>query len=302
MNQIPIEQNSQKQLERLAAQRELYSSGKKWYVAQIVLTVVIPVISAMTSIYLTELAIFSAIFGVCVFVFDISIIDPEINKKKIKAAKIQELFDCDVLKIPKSPLKIVDDVTVEEVLIYYNAHIKIRENVEKIKDWYSPSVGQLSIKTARILCQRTNCWWDANLRRRFSVFLKYSSIVLFLIVLLLGYLANLTLINFTLIASTLIPFFQFCIKQYNENNEAANRLKELIAYSVQIWNEALINSCDEQTMTTNSRRLQDAIFEHRIKNPLILNVFYKLFRDKDEELMNGTSEILIQEAVDNNCY
>lgn len=207
-----------------------------------------------------------------------------------------------MLKIPKSPLKIVDDVTVEEVLIYYNAHIKIRENVEKIKDWYSPSVGQLSIKTARILCQRTNCWWDANLRRRFSVFLKYSSIVLFLIVLLLGYLANLTLINFTLIASTLIPFFQFCIKQYNENNEAANRLKELIAYSVQIWNEALINSCDEQTMTTNSRRLQDAIFEHRIKNPLILNVFYKLFRDKDEELMNGTSEILIQEAVDNNCY
>ena len=55
-------------------------------------------------------------------------------------------------------------------------------------------------------------------------------------------------------------------------------------------------------MTTNSRRLQDAIFEHRIKNPLILNVFYKLFRDKDEELMNRTSEILIQEAVDNNCY
>lgn len=302
MNQIPIEQNSQKQLERLAAQRELYSSAKKWYIAQIVLTVVIPVISATTSIYLTELAIFSAIFGVCVFVFDISIIDPEINKKKIKAAKIQELFDCDVLKIPKSPLKIVDDVTVEEVLIYYNAHIKIRENVEKIKDWYSPSVGQLSIKTARILCQRTNCWWDANLRRRFSVFLKYGSIVLFLVVLLLGYLANSTLINFTLIASTLTPFFQFCIKQCNENNEAINRLKELIAYSVQIWNEALINSCDEQTMTTNSRRLQDAIFEHRIKNPLILNVFYKLFRDKDEELMNRTSEILIQEAVDNNCY
>lgn len=302
MNQIPIEQNSQKQLERLAAQRELYSSAKKWYIAQIVLTVVIPVISATTSIYLTELAIFSAIFGVCVFVFDISIIDPEINKKKIKAAKIQELFDCDVLKIPKSPLKIVDDVTVEEVLIYYNAHIKIRENVEKIKDWYSPSVGQLSIKTARILCQRTNCWWDANLRRRFSVFLKYGSIVLFLVVLLLGYLANSTLINFTLIASTLTPFFQFCIKQCNENNEAINRLKELIAYSVQIWNEALINSCDEPTMTTNCRRLQHAIFEHRIKNPLILNVFYKLFRDKDEELMNRTSEILIQEAVDNNCY
>ena len=103
--QIPIEQNSQKQLERLAAQRELYSSGKKWYVAQIVLTVVIPVISAMTSIYLTELAIFSAIFGVCVFVFDISIIDPEINKKKIKAAKIQNFSIAMCLKFPNLHLK-----------------------------------------------------------------------------------------------------------------------------------------------------------------------------------------------------
>ena len=85
MNQIPIEQNSQKQLERLAAQRELYSSGKKWYVAQIVLTVVIPVISAMTSIYLTELAIFSAIFVfVGNFIANIlyGVLDPRLKEGK----------------------------------------------------------------------------------------------------------------------------------------------------------------------------------------------------------------------------
>lgn len=302
MNQIPTAQNTQKQLERLAAQRELYSSAKKWHIGQIILTVGIPVVSATISIYINELAIFSAIFGVCVFVLDISIIDPEINKKKRKAAKIQELFDCDVLKIPKSPLKTVDDITVEEVLTYYNAHVKIKTNVEKIKNWYSPSVGQLSIKTAGILCQRTNCWWDANLRQRFSVFLKYSSIVVFSFLILLGYLANLTLIELTLIASTLVPFFQFCIKQSNDNKDAANRLNELVAYSIQIWNDALTNSCDEQTMTVNSRRLQDEIFEHRSKSPLILNTYYKFFRDKDERLMNRTSEILVQEAIENSCH
>lgn len=301
MNQIPTEQNTQKQLERLAAQRELYSSAKSLHTIQIVFTVILPVFLALLSFFNSELATFAAIFGVCTFVLDISIIEPEIYRKKTKAAKIQELFDCDVLKIPKSPLKTVDDITVEEVLTHYNAHIKIKTNVEKIKDWYSPSVGELSIKAARILCQRTNCWWDSKLRKRFSNFLKYGSISVFIIMLILSYVIDLKLIEFTLILSTLVPFFQFCIKQGNDNRDAANRLNDLVLYSIQVWNNALENSCDDNTMTIDSRRLQDEIFEHRRKSPLILNFFYKIFRDKDEELMNRTSEILVQEAIEHNC-
>lgn len=301
MNQIPIEQNTQKQLERLAAQRELYSSAKNWHIAQIFMTVIIPVVLAILSTYAPKIASFGAIFGVLSFILDISIIEPEIYRKKTKAAKIQELFDCEVLQIPKSPLKTVDDITVEEVLTYYNAHIKIKTNVEKIKDWYSPHVGQLSIKTARILCQRTNCWWDSKLRKRFSSFLKFGSIIVFSLLLILSYVVDLNLIEFTLILSTLVPFFQFCIKQGNDNKDAADRLNELVLYSVQIWNNALDNSCDDKTMIIDSRRLQDEIFEHRKKSPLILNFFYSLFRDKDEELMNRTSEILVQEAIEHNC-
>jgi hypothetical protein len=301
MNQIPIEQNKQKQLERLAAQRELYSSAKKWHVFQIVITVILPVCLVIIASFEAKLTTFGAIFGVCSFIFDISIIEPEIYKRKTKAAKIQELFDCDVLQIPKSPLKTVDDITVEEVLTYYNAHIKIRTNVEKIKDWYSPKVGQLSINTARILCQRTNCWWDSKLRQRFSNFLKYTSMSIFGLLLILGYLIDLTLIEFTLILSTLVPFFQFCIKQSNDNKDAANRLNELVLYSVQVWSNALEKSYDDNTMIIDSRRLQDELFEHRKKSPLILNFFFKIFRDRDEEMMNRTSEILVQEALENNC-
>lgn len=301
MNSIPTEQNKQKQLERLAAQRELYSSAKKWHVVQVIITVIAPVCISIFCIFQPKFATFGAIYGVCTFILDILIIEVEISRKKTKAAKIQELFDCEVLQIPKSPLKTVDDITVEEVLTHYNAHIKIPTNVEKIKDWYSPSVGELSIKTARILCQRTNCWWDSKLRNRFSNFLKFGSMLIFAILLLLGYIGDLTLIDFTLILSTLVPFFQFSIKQSNDNKEAAARLNELVLYSIQVWNKALENACDETTMTNDSRRLQDEIFEHRKKSPLILNVYYKMFRDKDEALMNRTSEILVQEAIEHNC-
>lgn len=297
MNQIASEQNSQKQLERLAAQRELYSSAKKWHGFQIVLTVIIPVVLAGLAFMFNEFAVIAAIFGVASFLIDISVIEPVIKKRKTKAAKIQELFDCDILQLPKSPLKTVDDITVEEVLLYYNAHIKIATNVEKIKDWYSPKVSQLPIKIARILCQRTNCWWDSKLRERYSSFLKYTSIIVFVVMMAAGYISNLSLIEITLIAGGLVPFFQFCIKQCNDNLDAANRLNELVSYSRQIWDDALENKYSDDLLRVNSRRLQDEIFEHRSKSPLILDLYYNVFRDSDEVLMNRSSEILVDEAL-----
>jgi len=297
MNQIASEQNSQKQLERLAAQRELYSSAKKWHGFQIVFTVIIPVALAGLAFIFNEFAVISAILGVASFLIDVSVIEPVIKKRKTKAAKIQELFDCDILQLPKSPLKTVDDITVEEVLLYYNAHIKIASNVEKIKDWYSPKVSQLPIKIARILCQRTNCWWDSKLRERYSSFLKYISLIVFVVMMAAGYISNLSLIEITLIAGGLVPFFQFCIKQCNDNLDAANRLNELVSYSRQIWDDALENKYSDDLLRVNSRRLQDEIFEHRSKSPLILDLYYNVFRDSDEVLMNRSSEILVDEAL-----
>ena len=301
MNQIPNLQNSQKQLERLAAQRELYSSAKNWYSLQLILTVFIPILLAGIAIYISVFAQYSALYGIIVFLFDIAIIDDLINRKRIKAAKIQELFDCDVLEIPKSPLKTVDDITVEEVLIYYKAHLKIKSNVEKIRDWYSPTVGQLTIKTARLVCQRANCWWDSKLRDRYANALKLACVIIFVSLLIISYFANLKLIEVTLIASTLIPYFQFSIRQYHKQIEASDRLNKLVGFSLQIWNEALKSNCNEELMLVNSRRLQDEIFDHRSKSPLILDSFYNFFRNKDEELMNRASEILIEEAIQKGC-
>jgi hypothetical protein len=201
------------------------------------------------------------------------------------------------LKLPNSPLKTVDDIAVEEVLLHYNAHVKIKTNVEKIKDWYSPRVGELSLEIARLLCQRTNCWWDSKLRQRYSSFLKFGSIIVFATILTIGFISNLSLTEVTLIASGLIPFFQFCIKHCIDNLEAARRLDELVIYSKRLWDDALSRNLSEDILTSNSRRLQDEIFEHRSKSPLILDLYYGFFRDNDEALMNRSSEILVDEAL-----
>lgn len=296
MNNIPLKQNEQKQLERLAAQREIYSFSKKLYLFQMVLTVITPISLFIISCIWNSLVVYSALFGILAFIMDGILIQPIIKKKKIKAAKIQEMFDCDILDLEISPLKVVNDITVEEILLNYNAHIKIKTNIEKIRDWYPTNIQKMPISIARIICQRANCWWDSKLRVRYSSFLKYFAITVFLSIFVYAFLAHIDVYNFTLYLSGLIPFFQFCNKEFTGHREAAERLDELVHYSQEIWSYALANHDDHNENRLNSRRLQDEIYEHRCKSPLIFNRFYNYFRDENEVLMNRTSEILIEEA------
>jgi hypothetical protein len=296
MNNIATKQNEQKQLERLAAQREIYSFAKRLYLLQIILSVIIPIaLFGIGSIW-NKFAIYSALFGIIAFIVDSTTISPIIKKLKTKAAKIQELFDCDVLEIDISPLKVVNDITVEEILLNYNAHIKIKKNIEKIKDWYPTNIQEMPISIARIICQRANCWWDSKLRIRYANFIKYCGLFVFLSFFTYSFIQKINIIDFTLMLSGLIPFFQFCNKEYCDHKDAAQRLNELIRYSEDVWQFAIQNHQDYHMLKLNSRRLQDEIFEHRSKSPLILDKFFRLFRDQNEILMNRTSEILIEEA------
>ncbi len=298
MNNINTKQNEQKQLERLAAQREIYSFAKRIYFLQICLTVIAPILLFIVSSIWDCVLTYSALFGVIVFILDGILLTPIIKEQKLKAAKIQELFDCEVLDLETSPLKVVNDVTVEEILLNYNAHSKIKTNIEKIRDWYPTNIHNLPISIARIICQRANCWWDSKLRVRYSNCLKYFGILFFLSLFIYAFINKIEIDQFTLYLSGLIPLFQFCNKEFVEHREAALRLNELVKYSEEIWTYALANLDDYHKNKLNSRRLQDEIFEHRCKSPLILDKFYRLFRDQNEVLMNRTAEILIDEAVD----
>jgi hypothetical protein len=296
MNNIGIKQNEQKQLERLAAQRELYAAGKKIYVFQILTTVLIPIILSVIAVKFKDIEHKAACYGLFAILFDSIILERAIKRRKEKAAKIQELFDCDVLSLQASPFKIIDDVAVEEVLKHYRAHSKIASNIEKIKDWYPKKIQNLPLHIARLICQRENCWWDSNLRKRYVKMLDYLAITILIVMVCFGVMNNLIFVDLVLIGVALLPFFQFTIKQRNEHNDAVKRLDELRKNAEDLWKIGLDQSESEDLITEKSRRLQDEVFEHRSKSPLILDVFYNLLRNKDEELINSSTEQRLVEA------
>jgi hypothetical protein len=296
MNEIPAKQNEQKQLERLAAQRELYGSAKRRQVFQIVINVVIAIPLSTASIWFPMLAPISAFYGILISIVDSIFLESAIQKLKSKAAKVQELFDCDVLELNCSPLKTIDDVSVEEVLVHYDAHKKIPSNIERIRDWYPKNIGYLPLEIARLICQRTNCWWDSNLRRRLTFWTKLVAMVVAIAIFILAFVNNVSFVTLVLILSGLLPFFQHCIRYHSEQVETAERLNTLINYINVQWDKALKHQISNEHLTESSRRIQDEIFENRSHSPLIFDFVYKALRRKDEEIMNRSADVLIEEA------
>lgn len=300
MNSISKFQNEQKQLERLAAQRELYSSAKRWYVAQVLGSVAVPVLLITISFFALQTSLFAAIFGIVFFIVDILFIVPAIAIRKLKASKIQELFDCEVLQLPKSPLKIADDIAVEEVLSYYEAHNKIRSNVEKLINWYPQIVDSVNIAYARLICQRTNCWWDAKLRGRYINAVKIAAIFVPLLILVSGLIVRIQIETIVLLFSGLMPFFRFANKEYSDHKSSADRMSKTMNYILRIWDNILNKCFEKERLLNESRIIQDEIYENRSKSPFILDFIYKAFRDKNEQLMDKTAGILIEEIKEAN--
>lgn len=295
MNHIEVLQNEPAQLQKLAAQRELYSAAKRRLNAQIAGGVGIPIVLALVSILVPAVSVYSALYACCFFVIDAFMLEPAIKALKAKAAKIQELFDGFVLDLKTSPFKTATDVTVDEVLSYYDAHAKVESNVELLRNWFDVKVEKVDISVARLICQRINYSWDCRLRESFSRLLKWILVLVPLLILISGFLLALPIIQATLIITGLLPLFRFLNKLYQDNTDAKLRLSRLNEFFNKIWERILANDISNDELGESARRIQDEIYENRVRSPLIPDMFYRYYRPKQEDLMLKTGDTLVSE-------
>jgi len=300
MNTIPQEQSIQKQIERLAAQREIYSDAKKIQGVVITLSVPCVIVLILLAAVFPKIQVFVAFWGIIVTLLDIVVFTPRQKSLQEKAAKIQQLFDCDVLQMDWSKLNSGNRLEPEAVAEASSRHKRIDPNYSKLQNWYPVSAGQLPIHLARLICQRSNCWWDAQLRRRYAVFGLVTIVGLTVMVFLVGLIGGLTLEKFFLVVlAPLIPAVVLGIRQYIEHTEAAARLDRLKERSLELWNEAIKGRLNPQEVTEESYKLQNEIYDNRRRNPLIFNWIYSHLRRQQEEQMNRGAEELVEEALRN---
>jgi hypothetical protein len=109
------------------------------------------------------------------------------------------------------------------------------------------------------------------------------------------------LVNLVLVLSGLLPLFRFANKEYSDHTSATDRLNKTLCYIDKIWSRILEHSYDKGRLDTDARMIQDEIYEHRTKSPLILDKLYWYLRPKSEAMMINTAAIFVQQIKDANA-
>lgn len=309
-NRIIERENSNENLDKLYAQRQIYSDGKVIFGIQIVVTVlftiVLSLVSNFSSDYITTLfswpkelfKSFIFIISATITIIDLEVITPLLNTKRSTAASIQDSFDCSVLSIPDNKIK-VSKPDAETICKYSKKFIKKSSTEDRtyMQNWYyASSLNTIKLPIAMIMCQRTNCWWDNCLREKFIKFIKLISILVFFFIVIISLLNELSLSSF--IVNAFSPFFCLLIftrKQCKENTKSINNSQKLKTHCDNIWLNIINGTIKEDELIDQSRKLQDEIFHSRSTNPLIFDWYYSRYRKEQESYTNYTLDKMINE-------
>ena len=213
---ITTEQNTERQLQRLAAQRYLYSMVKCIFGWQLFFGGLLTVIFAFLVVIDSSFKILAVSWGILITLIDIFWLTPWQNRLKNSAAKIQEIFDCDVLELPWNKLKAGKRPDAELVKELSEKYAKKPLKNSPLENWYDHAeIDSIPIHITRIACQRTNLWWDSKQRRSYAHYIILIVSLIFIVVLGLSLKDGFSMENFIMrVIAPLSPVFLLALQRH----------------------------------------------------------------------------------------
>lgn len=305
MNKIIVKQNEKLAIKRLAAQRALYSRAKALFAVQLNLNVPFVVILAVTALAYDkewaglpkiDIAWMVGAGGILLLLLDLFVWNPLINRYREQAARIQQAFDYDVLDM--QPDEIIYGKLPEKELVEEWSELHPVNQQDKLKDWYRPEVENLPIVAARLICQRSNCWWDMGLRQRYN---WYVGIAAALFVAAMTYIAIAldcsTKTVFGLIFAPTLPFLTMAIKLIQDNKDAITRLQTMKDAIETMWDRVIQKTVSEPELNEFSRSVQVGIYMNRKSNPLIFDWVHNRLQPKYEVTTSRTTSEYVSDYL-----
>jgi len=307
-------QNSEINIQRLAAQRQLYSNVKFLQYIRIALS--IPVILMISGIvFLLKSQSLMTFFGFqpydaswvlaiasfCILCIDLLILAPIQRNKKKLAAVIQEEFDCNVLDIPWNDT-IVSECPEREAVISYSESYFKNNRYEGLINWYAcPDESIIPLTACRVICQRSNITWDARLREKYVILISIVGSISAILIILFAAFHDFTIKEFLFkILLPLLPIAKLVIEDIWQNQTVINNLHEIKIIIEKHWQSILANDLNDSELRTISRQIQDRIYHNRNVSPTIPDCLYHMLRQSDESLMVKTAKQMEKEYRDNN--
>lgn len=293
-NGIGDRQNIPDNLQLLAAQRVFYAKAKKLAATQAWLAATVPIIaSAMTAFY-PKTAGWTAILGIGAALADTWFLDPKQSEWRKCGANTQEKFDCAVLVIVHNEALEGSCPTPEEI---FEAEQEYRPSPKApLPDWYPKKATELPLALGRLVCQRTNMWWDSKLRRRYRRLVLITLVIITAASFLFGFANHWSLEQFVLaVLAPLFPALMWAGREYKRQTDGAAELDRLRDTTERLWKQMLQSSVSEAEIELRARALQDAILVGRRERATVFEWIYRRLRKKQEDQMNVGAEKMIQE-------
>jgi hypothetical protein len=294
MNTIAKDQNSPQFQRVLKARQRIYWEATKLQIAQLIATVLLPVTGAVLATFSAPSRPWVALYGLVVSVLDIFWIDRSQRERLKVAAKLAEKFDCGVFRLPWNTFAVGKPVNAETIDA---AARKWSGNEAHLLDWYTNIDDNAPLPLARIVCQRTNLWYDSLLRRRYGKILIGIVTAVIVLLIVVAAVRNLTVMDFVAVAATVSPAVIWAIRERFRPSDAAESIETVMGEAEKLLEQAKAGQCDDAECERHSREFQDAIFGRRVANPLILPLIYKFMRPEMEKQMQaGVNDLLDDSA------
>lgn len=294
-HRIDVEQNKPDRLELLRAQWLFYGRAKWYLTVFTLLAVLLPTTGVLFGEQFPEIRPFLGLASVCVLLLEVGFFLPLQRKDCKRAAKIQEQFDTEVLKLDWNRLVAGSRVDAEDI---HDIISKPKSEAERLRQqpWYEPVISKLPLPVGRLVCQRTNVAYDTRVRTVYAFTLLGVAGLLALALTAIGVYRKIGLDEFILVmALPALPLASYLLRECRKQFDTIETLDGIRAEVERAWQRALAGASALE-LTVAARALQDAIYRHRASNPLVFDWFYNRLRDKLEDRTRHGVEKLVAEA------
>lgn len=278
MNNIIMKQNLQENIDRLAAQRHLYTIAKHYSVWIFVLCVIMPVLLSILKISFSSEAWIAKVLVVASFL--ITFVKMALGNKKEGfqnlASRIQQMFDCDLFSLPWNEALCGRMPLPEEVYKY-----KQGAETSKLSNWYEKEIEILSPENGALVCMRTNVIYDQSIRLCYLNVCTLMATVASLIVFIIGLLSDTTF--WDLFIYGIVPLMPIVVwyidtrNQHKKNIKALGKLQTLITGCIK--NAEHGNPVTKEELMT----IQNFMFIHRSTSYIIPDIVYWRKRNEAEK-------------------
>jgi hypothetical protein len=301
-NDINARQSTDQFIKYFSASSQIYSEVKTLTEREAILSVPIPLLLSVCAILFPQYKVWAAFYGITLSFLNILFFENMVHSLKKEAAKVQELFDCELFGMEWSSFRIGEKPLPGKVTFaadrYQKSHSK-DELKNKLKIWY-PDVNNLPIELARIICQRSNLVWDTELRETYVRYLKIIVTMICVIAVGVGIGLKMTMEGFILsLMAVIFPTILWFIREIKKQRGSVETLKQLTSYVNDLWKNALNKNLDQTQIQARTRLLQDEMYSHRASNQPIFEWVYKQIKIKNDmdKQMNTEAQAMIEEAL-----